>query len=76
MKRHISKTIAAAMVATIVISISMLTACEGRKMTNMVPTGETVEVNVGQSEYDSSYDSTEGFNQTDTTHPKDTTANI
>lgn len=41
-----SKAIAAAMVATIVISISTLTACEGRKMSNMTPTGDTVEVEV------------------------------
>lgn len=43
-----SKAIAAAMVATIVISMSMLTACEGRKMSNMTPTGDTVELEVAR----------------------------
>lgn len=37
------KAIAAAMVATIAASIC-LGACKGRKMSNMEPTGETVEV--------------------------------
>lgn len=43
-----NKTIAAAIVATIVISISALTltGCQGRKMSNMEPTGETVEVEI------------------------------
>lgn len=36
------------MVATIVISMSMLTACEGRKMSNMTPTGDTVELEVAR----------------------------
>ncbi len=40
------KTIAAAAVATIVISLTILTSCEGRKMSNMQPTGETVEVDL------------------------------
>lgn len=37
------KTIAAAFAATIVASIG-LCSCEGRKMSNMEPNGETVEV--------------------------------
>lgn len=47
-----SKTIAAAMVATIVISVCavILTGCKGRKMTNMEPTGETVEVVIDSTE--------------------------
>lgn len=46
-----NKTIAAATVATIVISISVLTltGCQGRKMSNMEPTGETVEVEINTS---------------------------
>ena len=44
MRISYSKTIAAAAVATIVISIPLLTGCQGRKMTNMEPTGDTVEV--------------------------------
>lgn len=43
MKHYNFKTIAATVVATIVISIA-LSSCEGRKMSNMVPTGDTVEV--------------------------------
>lgn len=43
------KTIAAAMAATIVVSALMLTSCKGRKMSNMEPVGETVEVVVGES---------------------------
>lgn len=47
MKKHISKSIAAILfgVATIVVSAS-LCSCEGRKMSNMEPTGDTVEVMV------------------------------
>lgn len=48
MKRHINKTIAAAAVATIVVSLSLLPSCKGRRMSDMVPTGDTVEVEVGQ----------------------------
>lgn len=44
MKTYNPKAIAAAMAATIVVSMMALTSCEGRKMTNMEPTGETVEV--------------------------------
>lgn len=38
-------TIAAALVATIVISAGMQ-SCQGRKMSNMEPKGETVEVDI------------------------------
>lgn len=48
MKRHINKTIAAAAVATIVVSLSLLPSCKGRRMSDMVPAGDTVEVEVGQ----------------------------
>lgn len=45
--KRLSKTIAAAlMVATIVVSL-LCASCEGRKMSNMTPTGETVEVVIG-----------------------------
>lgn len=40
------KVIAAALVATIAVSVPLLTSCEGRKMSNMKPTGETVEVDL------------------------------
>lgn len=43
------RTIAAAMVATIVSSVA-LCGCSGRKMSNMEPTGETVEVEVISAE--------------------------
>ncbi|MDE7180737.1 MAG: hypothetical protein K2N88_06025 [Muribaculaceae bacterium] len=43
MDKYSLKTIAAAVVATIVVSIS-LTSCEGRRMSNMEPNGETVDV--------------------------------
>ena len=36
-------------VATIAVSC-LLSSCEGRKMSNMVPRGETVEVDPGQTE--------------------------
>lgn len=39
------KGIAAAVVATILVSF-LLGACQGRKMSNMTPTGDTVEVEV------------------------------
>ena len=41
-KTHIP-TVAAALAATIVVSL-LLSSCQGRKMSNMEPTGETVEV--------------------------------
>lgn len=44
MRKSFSKTIAAAAVATIVVSATLLAGCKGRKMSNMEPTGETVEV--------------------------------
>lgn len=43
MKYKNTGTIAAAVVATIVVSIC-LGSCQGRKMSNMEPLGETVEV--------------------------------
>lgn len=43
------KTIAVASAATIVVSIMALTSCEGRRMSNMKPTGETVEVVVNDT---------------------------
>lgn len=44
MTKHKSKAIAATvMVATILVSLA-LGACRGRKMSNMEPKGETVEV--------------------------------
>lgn len=46
MNQHKVKVIAARMLATIAVFIT-LTSCEGRKMSNMEPTGETVEVVVG-----------------------------
>lgn len=45
MKKMNIKAIAAAFVATVALSCIM-TSCEGRKMSNMEPTGETVEVDV------------------------------
>lgn len=47
------KTIAATAVATIVISIS-LCSCEGRKMSNSQPKGETIEVEIACQD-DSAY---------------------
>lgn len=38
------KAIAATMLAAIALSLTALTSCEGRKMSNMTPTGDTVEV--------------------------------
>ena len=49
MKRLDNKAIAAAAsVATIVVSL-LFASCEGRKMSNMTPTGETVEVVIGDN---------------------------
>lgn len=39
------RAIAAATVATIVVSICLV-SCQGRRMSNMQPLGETVEVNI------------------------------
>ena len=44
---HSSKTIAAAMAATVVISFLLLPSCRGRRMSDMQPTGDTVEVVIG-----------------------------
>lgn len=43
MKIFSLSTIAATTVATIVVSLSLV-SCQGRKMSNMEPLGETVEV--------------------------------
>lgn len=40
------KATVAAMSVAAALSLSMLCACEGRKMSNMKPKGETVEVNI------------------------------
>ncbi|MGN0237879.1 MAG: hypothetical protein ACI4AK_07350 [Lepagella sp.] len=40
------KAIAATMFAAIALSLTILTSCEGRKMSNMTPTGDTVEVEI------------------------------
>lgn len=37
--------VVAASVAAIAVSSCLLAGCQGRKMDNMVPTGDTVEVN-------------------------------
>lgn len=51
MKLNMKKSIAAAVwVATIVVSAVLLTACEGRRMSNMQPNGETVEVEVSAAD--------------------------
>lgn len=52
MKKNNRKAIAAAMVATIAVSFT-LTGCEGRKMSNMTPDGETVEVVIDEPQADS-----------------------
>lgn len=52
MKKH-NKAIAAALTATIAVS-AILTGCEGRKMSNMTPDGETVEVVVEEPSADTS----------------------
>ena len=44
MKKNNKWTIAAAMVATIVISVCSLSSCKGRRMSDMEPDGDTVEV--------------------------------
>ena len=49
MKIFKAKTIAVASAATIVVSIMALTSCEGRRMSNMKPTGETVDVVVNDT---------------------------
>lgn len=49
MKIFKAKTIAVASAATIVVSIMALTSCEGRRMSNMKQTGETVDVVVNDT---------------------------
>lgn len=49
MKIFKAKTIAVVSAATIVVSIMALTSCEGRRMSNMKPTGETVDVVVNDT---------------------------
>ena len=44
MKRLNIKAIAATLVATVALSV-LLASCQGRTMHNVVPTGDTVEVN-------------------------------
>ena len=45
MKRYRSKVTAATLVATVAVLIG-LSGCKGRTMDNMVPTGDTVEVEI------------------------------
>lgn len=45
MIQRCSKAVVAASVAAIAVSSCLLAGCQGRKMDNMVPTGDTVEVN-------------------------------
>lgn len=52
MKTHSNKAIVAAIAATVAASF-MFTGCEGRKMSNMTPDGETVEVIIGEPDADS-----------------------
>lgn len=63
------KTIAAAMVATIVVSALMLTSCKGRKMSNMEPVGETVEVVMGESGADTVPAETDSLSDTSGPEP-------
>ncbi|MGM9816089.1 MAG: hypothetical protein ACI304_03400 [Lepagella sp.] len=46
MIKTVKKAIAATMFAAIALLSTMLTSCEGRKMSNMTPTGDTVEVEI------------------------------
>ena len=65
MNKFLKSTIAAASVATMVVSF-FLSSCEGRKMSNMKPAGETVEVNIDRPE----------MMPEDMNEPADTIANI
>lgn len=65
MKFKSNKAIAAAVVATIVVSIA-LGACQGRKMSNMEPTGETVEVVIGDADTTSADTATTPTDSADT----------
>lgn len=49
MKMNISKAIAAAAWAATIVACFMTASCEGRKMDNMEPRGETVEVKMSSS---------------------------
>ncbi len=46
MIKTVKKAIAATMFAAIALILTILTSCEGRKMSNMTPTGDTVEVEI------------------------------
>lgn len=50
MTKAYSRKIAVVPAATILLLSILLTACEGRKMSNMTPLGETVEVVVEPAE--------------------------
>lgn len=60
MKKNNKWTIAAAMVATIVISVCSLSSCKGRRMSYMEPDGDTVEVVIGNPDTSSSTDTIPG----------------
>lgn len=60
MKKNNKWTIAAAMVATIVISICSFPSCKGRRMSDMKPDGDTVEVEVGNPDTSSVTDTIPG----------------
>lgn len=63
MKTYTYKAIAATLVAAFAISI-LLSSCEGRKMSNMTPNGETVEV-VVESDSNSQLPLNDSLNTTD-----------
>lgn len=47
MKLLTKKATAAVLIATVALAaLTALTACEGRRMSNMTPSGDTVEVNL------------------------------
>ena len=45
MKLRFMKAVVAALVAAIAVSSCLLVSCQGRKMDNMEPTGDTIEIN-------------------------------
>lgn len=49
MKLTLSRAIAAAAIAATIAASCMLVSCEGRRMSNMTPAGDTVEVVPGPS---------------------------
>ncbi len=49
MKRYLNKATAATFVAAVAVLLG-LGSCKGRTMENMEPTGETVEVVIGQED--------------------------